>query len=184
MVHERIADIADLECLCGLDPVPRTDLAQANVVIVLIKYDLEGRRPPRKTARDLGLEGEKDLKVALTAVLTPGELHILSLAVAPNARRHGLAREAISIALTNFPARVVTMECRRDNLAVQRLAESFGGNRIGIRKRYFPDGEDAVVYGMSLERKESDNGMWRTEAQGKEQGQGQVERHATVGQNC
>lgn len=42
------------------------------------------------------------------------------------------------------------LEVRTSNLAAIRLYESVGMKQQGIRKRYYPDGEDAFVYSLSL----------------------------------
>lgn len=74
--------------------------------------------------------------------------------VRPDCRGQGLAKEQ----LTDFEAHSrgrwlaesVMLEVRPTNVLAIRLYESAGYSKIGTRKRYYTDGEDALIYTKSL----------------------------------
>ncbi len=77
-----------------------------------------------------------------------GEMHLLNVAVHPARRRQGVGRRLLSHALDFAAARgakVGFLEVRRSNRGARRLYEDFSFSEIGIRPRYYEDGEDAVV---------------------------------------
>ncbi|MEN2736697.1 ribosomal protein S18-alanine N-acetyltransferase [Microbacterium sp. X-17] len=83
-----------------------------------------------------------------------GEGDIQTIAVAPNARRHGLGR-ALMLALIgearNRGAREVFLEVRADNPGAQTLYRTLGFEEIGVRPRYYqPDGVDAIVMRLTV----------------------------------
>ena len=72
---------------------------------------------------------------------------IVSLAVHPDCRRHGLARALIAHTLRILSARGihrVELRVRCTNTAGLRLYRSFGFRRTGLDRRYYEDGGDAV----------------------------------------
>lgn len=82
------------------------------------------------------------------------EIEIDKIATRPDYRRRGLAKQLLDALLNGtFESSVVriSLEVRRDNPAAIRLYMQCGFNRVGTRKRYYPDGEDAIV--MSFTRR-------------------------------
>jgi ribosomal-protein-alanine N-acetyltransferase len=81
------------------------------------------------------------------------ELRIMNLAVAPAARRHGIARALIRRALAQGLAGGATravLEVRASNVAAVRLYEAEGFTAYAVRAAYYRDPiEDALL--MSLE---------------------------------
>lgn len=73
-----------------------------------------------------------------------GEAEILNLAVAPTHRRQGVASQLLRVLLPL--ADVWFLEVRASNEAAQRLYLAQGFQPIGRRKRYYSDGEDALLY--------------------------------------
>ncbi|HVP68919.1 MAG TPA: ribosomal protein S18-alanine N-acetyltransferase [Anaeromyxobacteraceae bacterium] len=76
------------------------------------------------------------------------ELHVLNVAVAPEARRQGVARALLGEAEASARsqgARIATLEVRRSNRAAIALYRSLGYRDAGARPRYYADGEDALV---------------------------------------
>jgi [ribosomal protein S18]-alanine N-acetyltransferase len=75
------------------------------------------------------------------------EIHLLNVAVDPQARRQGVGRaltnEVIGYARTNECAKIL-LEVRRGNSAAIRLYESLGFSEFNVRARYYSDGEDGV----------------------------------------
>lgn len=81
------------------------------------------------------------------------ELQILSVAVAPNARRRGHARVLVAEALDEArraERRIALLEVRRGNVAAIRLYRGFGFVALGLRRSYYADGEDAVEMALPL----------------------------------
>lgn len=82
-----------------------------------------------------------------------GEAEILTLAVAPTARRLGVGRAlveaAAGLAATQGAASLF-LEVAHDNTAALALYASSGFERVGLRKRYYASGEDAVVMRRAL----------------------------------
>lgn len=83
------------------------------------------------------------------------ELHILNLAVSPEARRQGIGRTLVEKTLKTAKSRQCQsawLEVRPSNLAAIALYQSQGFEAVMTRKRYYSDtGEDALIYWRSLE---------------------------------
>jgi ribosomal-protein-alanine N-acetyltransferase len=82
------------------------------------------------------------------------EAHIHNLAVAPEARRKGLARRLLAHALdvvAGHGARVVHLEVRDGNAAARALYRIMGFREVGKRTAYYSEPvEDAIL--LNLER--------------------------------
>jgi ribosomal-protein-alanine N-acetyltransferase len=82
------------------------------------------------------------------------ELHILSIATHPRARRAGHATRMLAH-MIDFARREIcrclTLEVRRSNIAAQRLYRRFAFQTIGVRPHYYAeDQEDAIVMLLEL----------------------------------
>ncbi|MBS1717300.1 MAG: ribosomal protein S18-alanine N-acetyltransferase [Armatimonadetes bacterium] len=77
------------------------------------------------------------------------EAHITTIAVAPDARGHGVGRALMIEVLTRSREKGMlcsTLEVRAGNKAAIALYESLGYKTISTRKAYYPDNkEDALV---------------------------------------
>jgi len=76
------------------------------------------------------------------------DLHILKVATLPEVRRSGLARRLMLLAekhAVEMSGESLTLEVRRDNLSAITLYEDLGYVRQGIRARYYPNGDDALI---------------------------------------
>jgi ribosomal-protein-alanine N-acetyltransferase len=82
------------------------------------------------------------------------ELHVLNVAVSPEARRSGVARAVLDRVETlgrAQGARVAMLEVRRSNAPAIGLYRSMGYREVGVRPRYYAeDGEDALVMDKEL----------------------------------
>ena len=76
------------------------------------------------------------------------EYHVLNVAVAPEARRRGVARammnRCVSEAIATH-AEFVALEVRTTNAPAKTLYQSYGFVTIGVRSKYYKNGEDAEV---------------------------------------
>lgn len=81
------------------------------------------------------------------------EMHILDLAVQQDFRRQGIGRNlvihALKIGIEN-DCRNVFLEVRKGNERAQNLYKALGFIEIGVRKRYYSNGEDALVMGREF----------------------------------
>ena len=87
--------------------------------------------------------------------LLPGSIDVHNLAIAPEFRRHGIARmlmgQVVAVASTQSATRV-TLEVRQSNESAKRLYASLGFVQTGLRKGYYSDdGEDAFTMALELD---------------------------------
>jgi len=86
--------------------------------------------------------------------LIAGEVHISTIAVAPEERRHGrgewLLLNLLLLACALEPL-LVTLEVRRGNTVAQALYAKYRFEEVGVRRRYYRDtGEDALLLTVDL----------------------------------
>lgn len=89
------------------------------------------------------------------AIPTANEAELLRLAVTPKARRQGLARRLLGeseIWLRSQGIDNLYLEVRSSNQPARALYESAGWKLQRLRKAYYRDGEDALIYWKQLER--------------------------------
>lgn len=92
--------------------------------------------------------GEGAVAGYLAARRALDELHVLSLGVDPARRRQGAASALLLAALAEAGAagaRLVHLEVREGNRAALAFYGRFGFRAVGRRRRYYPDGEDALL---------------------------------------
>jgi ribosomal-protein-alanine N-acetyltransferase len=80
------------------------------------------------------------------------ELHVLSLAVAPAWRRTGVASALLDAAAGEPPPPRVLLEVRRSNASARAFYAALHFEEVGERKRYYPDGEDALLLTREADR--------------------------------
>lgn len=82
-----------------------------------------------------------------------GDVQILKVAVMPEMRRCGIARELMARVTgdaRNLAAVTSSLEVRASNEGAQALYEALGYTRLGVRPRYYSDREDAVIMQAEL----------------------------------
>lgn len=83
------------------------------------------------------------------------EGHILTLAVRPEFRRHGIASALIGDMINNLTeegCRFIFLEVRSSNEAAREIYERFGFKLFGLRKDYYKSPvEDAVLMVLKLD---------------------------------
>lgn len=84
-----------------------------------------------------------DAAFIVTRQLAPGESEILNLAVAPHARRTGLARALLAHVLSAPGAWF--LEVRASNTAAIRLYESTGFRPLGTRPGYYRESSETAI---------------------------------------
>ncbi len=88
----------------------------------------------------------------VASVPAAGEAEILTLAVAPGARRRGIARALLQAFLRSVFGRV-HLEVRRSNTAARQLYQSLGFMPAGLRPGYYESPrEDAIVMQVTLDQ--------------------------------
>lgn len=86
--------------------------------------------------------------------LVGDEVHILNLAVHPQARRSGTGRALVARVLADAVARQaasVSLEVRHDNDAALALYRGLGFFAVGRRRNYYGQGEDAIMMERRLD---------------------------------
>lgn len=78
--------------------------------------------------------------------------HISNIAVHPDYRRRGIGKILLEECLSRLreKAEEVSLEVRKSNYPAISLYRKFGFREIGIRRRYYIDGEDAVIMSLKL----------------------------------
>ncbi len=74
-----------------------------------------------------------------------GEAEILTLAVAPPARRQGVARDLVTAVMAAVADLPVFLEVAAENAPAQRLYAAAGFTECGRRRNYYGLGRDALV---------------------------------------
>jgi ribosomal-protein-alanine N-acetyltransferase len=100
--------------------------------------------------------GDDPLGMILCRVAA-GEMEVLTLAVAPQVRRHGVAKALMTAALgaaRHMGVTEVFLEVAVDNAAAAALYDRLGFSRTGLRRGYYDRGEaglaDALVMRLDL----------------------------------
>lgn len=81
------------------------------------------------------------------------EAEILTLAVHPAARRQGLGRDLLQAAMqraAETDAQTMFLEVAEENVAARTLYAKCGFAEVGRRKRYYANGDDALVMRVTL----------------------------------
>lgn len=74
----------------------------------------------------------------------PDETEILNLAVDPQFRRHGVARQLVEQVLESAGG-ALFLEVRESNHAARKLYESLGFQVIALRKKYYNKPEESAI---------------------------------------
>jgi [ribosomal protein S18]-alanine N-acetyltransferase len=74
------------------------------------------------------------------------EMHIMSIAVHPEFRGLGLAKKLMEVSEKDFcGGKLMLLEVRVSNVPAVELYKKLGFKQLYVRKKYYPDGEDAIV---------------------------------------
>jgi len=86
------------------------------------------------------------------------EIHILNVAVAPNTQRQGVGSKLLRHVIAEgqqHAMRDMFLEVRIGNSGAITLYERFGFKMLTVRKKYYTDGEDALVMHCSVPERAS-----------------------------
>ncbi len=78
---------------------------------------------------------------------TAGQWELLNVAVAADHQRQGIATALMQHALAAIHNEPVTLEVSTANQAAQALYQKAGFVVLGVRKRFYKDGTDALIMG-------------------------------------
>jgi len=97
---------------------------------------------------------ENDLVLGYTdAWHIADEMHLANIAVAPNYRQLGIGSKLLEKIVNDAKenkCKKIFLEARVSNLTAQKFYEKYGFKAIYARKKYYPDGEDAIVFEKQL----------------------------------
>jgi ribosomal-protein-alanine N-acetyltransferase len=138
---EDVEALAALEAACHSHPWTlaqiRQEVSHGPPGAVLV---LRGLRPPR------------EIRAFCVYRVVADEMHILDVAVVPEARRRGLARWLLGASMamaSRTGARRALLEVREGNAGARALYESLGFHHLGRRRDYYAQPrEDALVLGL------------------------------------
>jgi ribosomal-protein-alanine N-acetyltransferase len=90
---------------------------------------------------------KKELLGYVISSLIVDEFHILNFAVKPGKRGKGIGGKLFDYILENFQKKIkfIYLEVRASNQTALSFYEHRGFKSVGLRKKYYPDGEDAVL---------------------------------------
>ena len=129
-----VPQVSALEAAAFADPWPEQSFADEMV--------------KNKCARYLVAEEDGEVIAYAGAWIILGEAHITNIAVKEQARGRGVGT-AVTAALMQYAAnlgvRYMTLEVRRGNAAAQAMYRKLGFAELGVRKRYYANGEDALL---------------------------------------
>jgi [ribosomal protein S18]-alanine N-acetyltransferase len=109
--------------------------------------------------------GKKPLGYLITQWILD-EIHVLNIAVAVEAHRKGIASEMLSMLFREGLAggmQDIFLEVRVSNESAIALYKRFGFEEIVVRKKYYQDGENALVMHCKLAADPADADAARTE---------------------
>lgn len=76
------------------------------------------------------------------------EMHVNKIAVAEAYRRRGIARQLMDDCIEfakSQDVKWISLEVRQTNVGAQRFYETLNFKPVYLRRRYYPDGESAIV---------------------------------------
>jgi ribosomal protein S18 acetylase RimI-like enzyme len=146
MTEHDLLEVVEIEETCGLSlwgwDAYRAELGRPEALMLV------ARRP----ARDF--EGTKRVSAFIAARADACELHVNNIGVREEARRRGLGKALLGLALdfgAQAGAELAILEVRAGNRAAQYLYASLGFSTAGRRHNYYRQpAEDALVMTMRL----------------------------------
>lgn len=94
-----------------------------------------------------GERAESDARVVAAVgfcLCVGGETQVMQIATRPSLRRRGLGTRMLKAMLGLVPDNIGVLEVRASNDGALRMYEKCGFERVGVRRGYYSDSEDAV----------------------------------------
>lgn len=132
----------DLEAAARLEALAFGELGALDVRLAHLREELVRPWARLRVARLSGL-----LVGFMLTWFVADEVHLLNVAVEPAQRRKGIGRALMDDLLREArtaSAAKIFLEVRVSNEPAIRLYDSYGFERLGVRRRYYDDGEDAL----------------------------------------
>jgi len=151
MTEADISGVVAIDSAAFPSPVPVHD----SVATAEVRFREELARPWSHTWVVRDTEARCPLAFLLAWHVTD-EVHVLNLATHPTHRRRGLAKALVRTVVEfarSKGSRQMLLEVRRSNQNAIRLYRAAGFFVLGIRRRYYPDDEDAVEMALLLDPK-------------------------------
>lgn len=129
--------VAELAALGGADVDPAAELARVFAKLWVAKADAD--------APALGF---------LLSWDAADEVHLVDVVTHPEARRRGVGRALLGALFAHAArarASMIVLEVRKSNAPALGLYRSAGFHVVGVRARYYRDGEDAVLMRADLD---------------------------------
>ena len=116
--------------------------------------------------------------------LIKGEAFIMAFAVSPEHRGRGLGRKFLKMILEDLKGKagVVQLDVRKSNLPAIRLYRSMGFRIVKERKKFYSDGENALMMELELGKIQPDEGDKGKEALASDKGRGHKEESQGAGE--
>ncbi|TQO20451.1 ribosomal-protein-alanine N-acetyltransferase [Rhodoglobus vestalii] len=147
----RRATPADLDAIMAIES---SEFANDAWSSDMMSAELGNRHGYYVVANPVGEPTRVTAYAGLRATAGSTQADIQTIAVEPNARRHGVGRalmNALMVEARTRGAGELFLEVRADNPAAQRLYDSLGFESIAVRPNYYqPDGVDAVVMRLTI----------------------------------
>ena len=82
------------------------------------------------------------------------DIHITNIVTAKNFRKQNIGSKMLSsliqLAKSEKNITSITLEVNSTNIPAQKLYEKFGFKRVGLRKKYYNNTDDAIIYTKDL----------------------------------
>ncbi len=122
------------------------ELEQQIFVDAWSRSSFEAELENKKISHPLVLEADGQIAGYAVVWSFYQELHIANFAIHPDFRKRGFGTQLLKYIFDRFKdAKIAFLEVRRSNEPAIRLYQKFGFKALTVRKRYYRDGEDALV---------------------------------------
>lgn len=135
----RAAEAADVNALWEIERLSFSSPWSKAALEETVIESLKGNSPSVCVAQ----EEQGEIKGFIIYSLVQDEAEIYDIAVSPVFRRKGVGEAMIGYMLCN--CRRAFLEVRESNAPARALYKKMGFKAAGIRKKYYSDGENAVV---------------------------------------
>jgi ribosomal-protein-alanine N-acetyltransferase len=141
MRHEHLEEVMEIETRSFKNPWKKS----------YFEYDLKRKGGFLYVAQEKG-----EILGYVDAWLLGDELHLANIAVKEEYRRQGIGTKLLKKVIDlgrKYGASYILLEVRLTNTSAQKFYEKLGFEVYYTRKKYYPDGEDAIVYKLGLRTK-------------------------------